>query len=227
MVSWDARCRTVFGGSGEDIDYASILASVHPENREHMHQSVQKAVQPTSDGLYRCEYRVVWPDGSVHWVSGNGQAYFDGEGPDRHAVRLIGTVHDITGRKRHRASSFGKPATTSEKVAERTAELRRQRNVPHRNPKDDPHRQLGSGRGQRQVCLHFGGKRANLRIRPFEVSSCQGSRLRTNPPRGSGEGTRQRAEVAPRKNRHIGRIPSGDARRNAKICSCDQAPGSE
>ena len=45
---------------------------------------------------YELEYRVVWPDGSIHWVYGRGEFVFDETG---HAVRMRGVVLDITARK--------------------------------------------------------------------------------------------------------------------------------
>jgi signal transduction histidine kinase len=55
---------------------------------------------PLSDGRYAVEYRVVWPDGSMHWVLARGQASFRGEGARREPVRFTGLVLDITERKR-------------------------------------------------------------------------------------------------------------------------------
>jgi signal transduction histidine kinase/CheY-like chemotaxis protein len=43
------------------------------------------------------------PDGSVHWVEAHGKAVFEGEGVTRHAVSFVGTVKDITERKRAEA----------------------------------------------------------------------------------------------------------------------------
>ncbi len=45
------------------------------------------------------EFRVVWPDGSVHWIASHGQVQFVGEGADRRAVRFIGVIREITAQK--------------------------------------------------------------------------------------------------------------------------------
>ena len=45
----------------------------------------------------QAEYRIVWPDGSVHWVITQGRAYYDEQG---RATRILGTVLDVTERKR-------------------------------------------------------------------------------------------------------------------------------
>lgn len=46
--------------------------------------------------IYRHEYRVVWPDGSSHWVAGQGQFDYDETG---RPLRMRGVVADITDRK--------------------------------------------------------------------------------------------------------------------------------
>ena len=43
------------------------------------------------------EWRVVWPDGSVHWLAGRWQAFKDEFGKPQ---RMIGVNIDITERKR-------------------------------------------------------------------------------------------------------------------------------
>ncbi len=42
------------------------------------------------------EFRVIWPDGSVHWIEGKGKFFYNDHGE---AVRMIGTVTEITQRK--------------------------------------------------------------------------------------------------------------------------------
>ncbi|MCP6760203.1 MAG: PAS domain S-box protein [Fischerella sp. CENA71] len=78
-----------FGGS-----YESFLASVHPDDRQCLHQAVMQAVQAGAD--YEIEFRVIWPDNSIHWVASKGQVYYDKTGK---AVRMTGVTMDITERK--------------------------------------------------------------------------------------------------------------------------------
>jgi serine phosphatase RsbU (regulator of sigma subunit) len=59
---------------------------------------VRRALDPESGGEYNIEYRTVGlQDGIERWVAARGQAFFDEAGT---AVRFIGTVLDITARKR-------------------------------------------------------------------------------------------------------------------------------
>jgi PAS domain S-box-containing protein len=47
-------------------------------------------------GKVTAEYRVVWPDGSLHWLSTNGQMFFDDAGEP---LRMVGFTSDVTRRK--------------------------------------------------------------------------------------------------------------------------------
>jgi PAS domain S-box-containing protein len=96
-LHWDERCKALFGLSPDaSVDYGTFLSLVHPEDREHLHQVVQQALDPTGNGSYRLDYRSVSPrDGTVRWLSTSGRAFFDSTG---RAVRFLGTVLDITER---------------------------------------------------------------------------------------------------------------------------------
>jgi PAS domain S-box-containing protein len=98
-MRWDERCKAVFGLPPEaEVDYETFLAGLHPEDRERTDQVVRRALDPESGGQYNIEYRTVGlRDGIERWVAARGQAYFDESG---RAVRFIGTVLDITERKR-------------------------------------------------------------------------------------------------------------------------------
>ena len=75
-------------------NYEAFLNSVHPEDREAVAQTVARAVEEGAD--YEMEYRVIWPDGSLHWVATKGQVYFDQKNK---AIRMVGVAMDITERK--------------------------------------------------------------------------------------------------------------------------------
>ena len=78
----------------EDLTYESFFKVIHPEDRELVHQAVQKALQ-SGENLH-CDYRVVLPDGSIRWVAARGQRHIASTGePDR----MMGVSIDITERK--------------------------------------------------------------------------------------------------------------------------------
>jgi PAS domain S-box-containing protein len=98
---WSGRTTTMFG-LPDDVDPSklSFLDLLHPEDKQRTGQAIEAALDPAGDGRYEVDYRTIWSDGTVRWVVGKGQAFFEGEGPARRAIRFIGTVLDITDRKR-------------------------------------------------------------------------------------------------------------------------------
>jgi PAS domain S-box-containing protein len=75
--------------------YATYIDTIHPDDRETF-QSAVAAAQETG-GTFALDFRIVWPDGSVHWTHGAGRAFTDETG---RPVRMIGTGQDITDRRR-------------------------------------------------------------------------------------------------------------------------------
>lgn len=65
---------------------------VHPDDRPHAVRSVEQAM---THGEFSDEWRVVWPDGSVHRLAGRGYVFKDGEG---RPLKLVGVNIDITER---------------------------------------------------------------------------------------------------------------------------------
>ena len=97
---WDRRCKELFGLPPEaEVNYEMFLAGLDPEDRERANQVVQRSFDPASDGLFDIEYRTVGlrDGGVVRWVHATGRALFN---TASQAIRFIGTVQDITGRKR-------------------------------------------------------------------------------------------------------------------------------
>ncbi len=97
---WDARCKELFGLPPEtEVDYDIFLAGLHPDDRERANQVVQRTFDPASDGLFDIEYRTVGlrDGGIMRWVRATGRASFNAAGQP---IRFVGTVQDITGRKR-------------------------------------------------------------------------------------------------------------------------------
>jgi PAS domain S-box-containing protein len=64
---------------------------VHPDDRERVRLAVAHALATASP--HEIEYRVVWPDGSVHWLLGIGRTRVDGSG---RVIGFAGVCVDIT-----------------------------------------------------------------------------------------------------------------------------------
>jgi PAS domain S-box-containing protein len=100
VLNWDRRTRQIFGVSpDEEVSYATFERVIHPDDAAQAHAAVERALDPAGPGDFAMEYRVVWPDSSMHWVRAVGRIYFEGEGAERRAVRFLGTVHDVTARR--------------------------------------------------------------------------------------------------------------------------------
>jgi PAS domain S-box-containing protein len=101
-VFWDARCREMWGiPQAEKIEYKEAIAAIHPEDRAEVDEAVRQALAGKDEGAYHREFRVVWPDGSAHWIASHGRVYFQGEGDQRRATRFVGANQDITERRQH------------------------------------------------------------------------------------------------------------------------------
>jgi PAS domain S-box-containing protein len=99
-VFWDERCREMWGmGQSDRVSYASAISQIHPEDRAGVDTAVQQALAGRDGGACHQEFRVVWPDGSVHWIASHGHVCFSGEGGEHHPIRFIGTNREITAEK--------------------------------------------------------------------------------------------------------------------------------
>lgn len=95
IVNTDANARLFFGDDrtrGERLeDYAE---AVHSDDREWV--MARRGAMLDGTGSTDIEYRVVWPDGSVHWIFGRATVVRD---PTGRAIRVYGTNADVTERR--------------------------------------------------------------------------------------------------------------------------------
>ena len=102
VLEWDDRCRALFGLSpGVPVSYeGAFLAGLHPDDRAYAARAVEAALDPDGDGEFEAEYRTIGiEDGVERFVEARGLAFFEG----RAAVRLVGTVLDVTDSRREQA----------------------------------------------------------------------------------------------------------------------------
>jgi PAS domain S-box-containing protein len=87
---------TLYGRPNAELadDPRSHLRLVHPEDRARMAE-ISNAAVGAGDG-YQAEYRALWPDGTVRWLSGRARVFRDEQGQ---VSGMSGTTHDITDRK--------------------------------------------------------------------------------------------------------------------------------
>ncbi len=81
-----------------EVAASDAFAAVHPGDRDHVRQNLLEAVAARRD--YQVEYRVIWPDGSVHWISSHASPVCDEAGEP---TGIIGVTQEITARKQQEA----------------------------------------------------------------------------------------------------------------------------
>ena len=99
-IYWSPQQRVIHGwGQDEPVNLQVFVDLVHPEDRESIASSIQRAHDPAGDGIWDVEHRIIRRDGAVRWLRERSQTFFEGEGKARRPVRTIGAVLDITDRK--------------------------------------------------------------------------------------------------------------------------------
>ncbi len=100
---WSPELKHLFGLGPDDplpLDADKVPVAVHPEDRSAFLNAMRAASDPSGNGLFRLEYRVLRFDRSIRWLQVNGRTEFAGEGGDRCPSHTAGVVIDITQRKR-------------------------------------------------------------------------------------------------------------------------------
>jgi diguanylate cyclase (GGDEF)-like protein/PAS domain S-box-containing protein len=86
-------------GTAQPLTLAQWLEHVHPDDRSATLQAAQQAV--AGSDTMDIEFRVVWPDGSVHHLRSTARQTRDGNtGGDSRALRLVGAIWDVTPLRR-------------------------------------------------------------------------------------------------------------------------------
>jgi PAS domain S-box-containing protein len=74
--------------------YEIWAARLHPDDRAETERAVHDAQE--SGGDYAHEFRTLHPDGTVRWLSAQGQFFYDAAGAP---VRMVGVMIDTTARR--------------------------------------------------------------------------------------------------------------------------------
>ncbi|HUA92540.1 MAG TPA: PAS domain-containing protein [Terracidiphilus sp.] len=79
----------------EEPSFEAWTRRIHPDDAQRVAEARQQTVETGKD--YTERYRIVWPDGSIHWLESQGTCQFDEEG---RVTRVHGVLWDVTDRKR-------------------------------------------------------------------------------------------------------------------------------
>lgn len=95
----DANLLALFGLPADaKLTHAGVMASmVHPDDRARHESVLRQALDPSGDGNFRDEVRIIGQDGVERWLAFSGHAEFQGE-PAR-PWRLTGVACDVSSRK--------------------------------------------------------------------------------------------------------------------------------
>ncbi|MEG5065172.1 PAS domain S-box protein [Microcoleus sp. B3-A4] len=95
-LHWSEGHFTILGLKPNECEpaYKVWASRVHPDDLAEAEAKLQQGIADKKE--YHHEYRLRWPDGSIHWVEARGQFTYDALEHPKHS---IGVVIDITQRK--------------------------------------------------------------------------------------------------------------------------------
>jgi PAS domain S-box-containing protein len=96
-MTWDEFNHTLYGLEPGTFSgtYDHFLSLVHADDRTGVAYAVTHAVENKSG--FNTEFRVQWPDESIHYLAASGKAFYDENGQP---IRMTGVSLDITERKK-------------------------------------------------------------------------------------------------------------------------------
>ena len=94
---WDDQMFALYGISRDQFSgvYDAWIAGLHPDDVERGDRAIQMAAKGEKE--FDIEFRVIWPDGTIHHINARAQVRRDSSGKP---LEMIGTNYDITNRKR-------------------------------------------------------------------------------------------------------------------------------
>jgi PAS domain S-box-containing protein len=93
--TWSPELEGLYGLPPGSFDgtYQSWKKLIHPNDWPLVVETLKHALKT---GTVSAEFRAVWPDGSIHWLTTSGQMFFDEKGKP---FRMVGFTGDVTPRK--------------------------------------------------------------------------------------------------------------------------------
>jgi diguanylate cyclase (GGDEF)-like protein/PAS domain S-box-containing protein len=93
---WDSVMYTLYGTREKDwgCAYQAWAKTIHPEDKTYAEGEIQAALRGERE--YAPEFRIIWSDGSVHFIKAAARTTFDADGKP---LRMIGVNYDQTAQK--------------------------------------------------------------------------------------------------------------------------------
>ncbi|HLK60155.1 MAG TPA: ATP-binding protein, partial [Chthonomonadaceae bacterium] len=131
-LEWDPNLERLLGlaPGGAVHSLSHLITRVHPQDQAEFIARCRRCVEEGAD--FEMEFRVIWPDGTVHWLYERGKTLQDEAG---HPASMTGACVDITARKQEElareflteASSLLASSLEYEQTLQQVADLA----VPH------------------------------------------------------------------------------------------------
>ncbi|UEM06097.1 PAS domain S-box protein [Skermanella rosea] len=100
LLFWSPESHAIHGfHCSGSIVCEQAFRLIHPEDRGRVAVAVERGLDPGGTGFWSIDYRIVRPDGQTRWINAQSHVVFEGERGDRKAIRVIGTLQDVTDRK--------------------------------------------------------------------------------------------------------------------------------
>ncbi|MEO0410073.1 MAG: response regulator, partial [Cyanobacteria bacterium P01_A01_bin.135] len=101
QLSYSNQVELIFGfAPGEALlGYRTLLKRIYPGDRATIRDVIRRALRTQTQ--HSTDFRVIWPDGSLHWLWGSAQ-FYPTAAPGARGGRLLGTVTDVTRLKQVR-----------------------------------------------------------------------------------------------------------------------------
>jgi PAS domain S-box-containing protein len=117
---WSAEMFSIVGlpADAEPLNYETWMPIVHPEDREHVRQILERSMELGEP--CNLDYRIRTIDNVEKYVNGQGQIIQNAQGIP---VKFFGTVLDVTERKRAEKELQELNETLEQRVSLRTAEM--------------------------------------------------------------------------------------------------------
>jgi len=96
-VALSPQYRRAFGQP--PLSYGEWMKLIHPDDRERVRAVARENLERARG--WEAEFRVLWPDGTAHWMLSKASVILD---EDRQPERMVGVSLDITDRKKAEAA---------------------------------------------------------------------------------------------------------------------------
>ena len=95
-VEWDDNHIRLMGLVPGEVEsgYQAWRDRIHPDDVDRVEQTIESTLATGTD--YEAEYRVVYPNGDVHWVVARGRGVYNATGQP---VRMLGVILDVSDQR--------------------------------------------------------------------------------------------------------------------------------